>query len=97
MNDSQPPRLWFRAKVYGYGWYPDTWQGWSIVLLYVFLVVVSAWDILGGTDTGAPAVKAFVVRTVFLTIFLVYISYIKGEKPRWRWGKDDTHHADPTI
>ena len=28
-------QLWFKAKTYGYGWYPVTWQGWLVILIYV--------------------------------------------------------------
>lgn len=97
MSVKHPPRLWFKAKIYGYGWYPATWQGWGVILLYVLLVFLSAWNILNGTDVGASAVKQFILQTIFLTFFLVYISYTKGEKPRWRWGESDTDHEHPSI
>jgi len=33
---------WFKAKQAGWGWYPHSWQGWSISFLYVLLL---AWSL----------------------------------------------------
>ena len=27
----QTTKYWFKAKTYGYGWTPATWQGWGII------------------------------------------------------------------
>ena len=32
-------RPWFGPKRIGWGYRPQTWQGWSLVLLFVVLVV----------------------------------------------------------
>ena len=24
-----PQKLWFKAKLYGWGWYPCSWEGWG--------------------------------------------------------------------
>jgi hypothetical protein len=72
-------KLWFRAKNYGYGWRPITWQGWSVVGIYIVFVI--------GLGTFlSPGFEYF--GLVFLaTIVLIWISAKKGEKARWRWGK----------
>ncbi|HYC83050.1 MAG TPA: hypothetical protein VEB60_00680, partial [Candidatus Paceibacterota bacterium] len=36
-----PQRLWFKRKLYGWGWTPVTWQGWLAVLAYAGLVISS--------------------------------------------------------
>ena len=73
--------IWFPAKRYGWGWgFPVTWQGWVVFLGYIILV-------LGGTQLVLPArPTAFGGLVVILTIGLIAICWIKGEKPRWRWG-----------
>lgn len=68
-------RLWFRAKYYGWGWYPVTWEGWVVLLTYILYVV----------DRSAESKKLFEI--FFATILLIIICYLTGEKPRWRWGK----------
>jgi hypothetical protein len=89
---SPEKKLWFKAKTYGYGWYPATWQGWGVMVLYVLGAIVAASDILTGMDGGLPAVKRFVLIFLALTLFLLYIAYTHGEKPRWQWGPSDKDH-----
>jgi len=31
--------LWFKAKQYGWGWYPARWQGWLIVIGFIIFKV----------------------------------------------------------
>ena len=81
-------KLWFKAKRYGSGWYPATWEGWLVTLLYVVLMVTVAAAV---DETAQPrnATVAVVVMTwIVLTAALLVICYATGEKPRWRWGKD---------
>jgi len=81
MGSAAPPKYWFHAKRYGWGWgLPARWQGW--VTLVVWLAV---------TLTGAPFlalrnVTASVVFIVAMTAVLIAICWAKGEPPRWRWG-----------
>ena len=73
--------LWFKAKRYGWGWYPVTWQGWVTVLAFIVLALGNALTIEEG-ETPSPL---FFVRIVILVTGLILICYKKGEKPRWRW------------
>lgn len=72
-------KLWFKAKRYGWGWFPSTWQGWVIVLVYI-LIVFGATKLL-------PNVLYLEIVIAVSTILLLLICYKTGEKPRWRWGK----------
>jgi hypothetical protein len=77
------PQYWFRAKRYGWGWgLPTTWQGWAVLGGYG--VVVLAPLALGG-ETGA---KLSLAAVAVATPALLWVSYRKGEPPRWRWGSD---------
>ncbi|MBV9362054.1 MAG: hypothetical protein JO292_11760 [Betaproteobacteria bacterium] len=72
---------WFRAKRYGWGWgLPLTWQGW--VVLAVFLGFLGAGILLLPTNAFI-----FFGYVGLLSGVLVVICWIKGEPPRWRWGK----------
>jgi hypothetical protein len=79
-----PPRYWFPAKRYGWGWGPPaTWQGW--VVLGVWLAAQLAAVVL-----LAPEDKTeFFAVTAVLVLALVGVCLAKGEPPRWRWGDDD--------
>ena len=76
-------KLWFKAKRYGYGWYPVTWQGWLIISMYMFAVIKGTWNI---EESGYlnNNLLTLVLRIVLPTIFLLVICFLKGEKPRWR-------------
>ena len=74
-------KIWFPAKTHGWGWGPpNCWQGW--VVLVVWFVVLTA-----GTPLAARSPILFVGHTLFLSAILILICWLKGEKPRWRWGK----------
>ncbi len=81
--------IWFKAKTYGYGWYPATWQGWLIILLWVALLSLNAWRLMSMNPLPVENTIEFVAETLVMTAVLIYISYKTGEPPRWRWGKDD--------
>ena len=81
-------KLWFRRKTYGYGWTPNTWQGWCITGLYIFALVSFCINIRTASDGDGNLLVNFVFPFLILTIFYIIICVLKGEKPRWRWGKD---------
>ncbi len=78
---------WFRAKKYGYGWTPASWQGWFVLALYIFLSVHAFIVIDAHNHSGSDTLINFVPRLVVYTLILLLITYTTGEKPRWRWGK----------
>ncbi|MBP9732303.1 MAG: hypothetical protein KBD29_02490 [Candidatus Magasanikbacteria bacterium] len=81
-------KLWFKRKIYGWGWYPATWEGWVVILVYMGAVFAFAATI----DEQSPPrelVFTFFLPITFLTIALLRICYATGEKPRWQWGNKD--------
>ncbi|PVX76365.1 hypothetical protein [Paraburkholderia unamae] len=75
---------WFRAKRYGWGWgLLLTWQGWVTLAAYVVLVCLVA---VFFEPHAHPFV--FAALLVVLTLALTAVCWLKGEPPRWRWGKD---------
>lgn len=75
-------KLWFRAKLYGWGWYPCSWEGWLVTLAFIVLIGLSAARLVNG-----GSVTFYLVSLLILTAVLIAICYKTGEKPRWRWGK----------
>jgi hypothetical protein len=72
-------KLWFKAKRYGWGWYPCSLQGWLVILLWAVLFFFSM------NTFDHEWLKNLIVIFVF-TAILLWICYKKGEKPCWRWG-----------
>jgi hypothetical protein len=87
-------KLWFKAKRYGWGWTPVTWQGWVAVLVYV-AILIRFGTIL---DAREHSVSDFLMNFVFYagipTLLLIWLCYEKGEKPHWSWGEDNTKHHE---
>lgn len=78
---------WFKRKLYGFGWYPATWQGWLVMAAYVYTVVKVFLLIDKGSHSVSDTLEGFVFPFVFLTVALLFVCYKKGEKPKWQWGK----------
>ncbi len=77
-------RYWFRAKRYGWGWTPLTWQGWAALAAFVALLVADAL-----VFPPRQALAAYIACVVGLTVLFLAVCWLKGEPPRWRWGNDD--------
>jgi hypothetical protein len=74
-------KVWFPAKRYGWGWGPPTcWQGWVVFAVWAALLC-------GGALLLMPNTALFVLYAAILAIALIIVCLLKGEKPRWRWGK----------
>lgn len=79
-------KLWFKAKNYGWGWYPVSWEGWLVTTLYIILIILFSLTI----DKNSPdkeIIFTYFLPFVFLTATFIRIAYKKGERPRWRWGE----------
>ncbi|HEX7816468.1 hypothetical protein [Dyella sp.] len=77
------PRYWFPAKSYGLGWgLPRVWQGWTTLVAYVVVIAVLAHQ-YPPHEVG----NRFWLVTGLPTLALVLVCLIKGEPPRWRWGR----------
>ena len=73
-------KIWFRRKLYGWGWTPCTWEGWLVILVWVIFFATAM------TNMDHEIFKNLLF--IFLSVlFLIWICYKKGEKPRWQWGK----------
>ncbi len=77
--ENKNKKIWFRKKLYGWGWTPCTWQGWLVILIwavfFTFAMLMMDHEWLKN------------LLFIFLsTFFLIYICYKKGERPRWQWG-----------
>ena len=77
-------KYWFPAKTYGWGWgLPSSWQGWLVMAAFVALLLAGSFVFPPGAALGS-----YLAYTVVLCGLLVWVCWLKGEPPRWRWGKD---------
>lgn len=87
METEKSQKLWFKAKQYGWGWYPATWQGWAVLAMYIFAVFSNFIFINNHAHSVSDVFIPFLAHTYILTVFLIIICYKTGEEPRWRWGE----------
>ena len=81
--DANEKRIWFPAKKYGWGWGPPCcWQGWMVFAIWLTLLGA------GGIFLAPRNIGLFVAYAIVLSGALIFIVAAKGEKPRWRWGRD---------
>ena len=62
---------------------PSSWQGW--VVLAAFAALAAAGFFVFPANERPGALFAYFTA---LTAVLIWICWLKGEPPRWRWGDD---------
>ncbi len=80
-----PKGYWFKRKLYGWGWTPVRVEGWITIILYIAGVIYFAVKADNITPNTLPS-REYIVPIIVLTIILLFICYVKGEKPKWQWG-----------
>ncbi len=78
--------IWFKRKIYGWGWTPSTWQGWLVTFIYSVLVIFLAFGI-DDNPSSQNTMYSYFIPMILLTAVFIYIAYRTGEKPKWQWGK----------
>lgn len=93
---AEEKNYWFKRKRYGYGWVPSTWQGTLACLMYVLILVLSAFIFLRGApeDEFTTEIGLYYIIVMTSTALLLIICNKKGPKPRWRWGQKESDSPD---
>jgi len=69
-------QYWFRRKRYGYGWTPNTWEGWLATAMFIVLITAFSVTLQGST------LSEFIFTLLFLlvvTMMFIMVIYEKGE------------------
>lgn len=81
-----PEGYWFKRKLYGYGWTPATWQGWTV--MGVYLLFVFTLTLVVAPQLPESELLEVVLLPVFgATAVLLAITWKTGESLKWQWGK----------
>lgn len=90
--EDNPKRYWFKRKLYGWGWVPVKWQGWVIILAFIGILLLNgiyfASKVSPNGDPTTLDLSLFFGVIVVLIIFIFWICYKKGERPKWSWGRN---------
>ncbi len=79
-------KKWFKRKLYGYGWYPVSWQGWLSLLIFIGF---NYWNFMRANlqHSWSDFLMNFIPPFIVTLVILIYLAIVKGEKARWQWGK----------
>lgn len=83
-------KLWFKAKRYGWGWTPSSWEGWVAIIVYAVLLTHVIRHIIVLSETGkfeGVTSLIYIGRILLLTAAIILVCYLRGEKPGWHWGE----------
>ena len=90
MKDN-PKGLWFKMRLYGWGWVPVKWQGGVVVLGFIGILLLNGFYFASNVSIdGNPFTQALTIffGVIIISIALLFwICYKKGEKPKWSWGR----------
>jgi len=75
---------WFKAKKYGLGWTPSSWQGWSILFVYCLLVVLLFMDSDQDSHSASDTLINFIPSVLVLTLILILVSSLTGRKKKYK-------------
>lgn len=85
-----PQGYWFKRKLYGWGWTPARWEGWTVLAVAVLYILwaVKGFINIAKNSTAIPngEIFIFVCKIIIAFVFIIAMCYWKGEKPRWQWG-----------
>ena len=71
--------IWFKAKKWGFGWRPVSWQGWAITIVYILGLVHFAIS-ANSQHSMSDFLINFGFDFIILTIPLLIICYLRGER-----------------
>ena len=76
-------KVWFKARMFGLGWYPSSKEGWAIMFISVLIIILSGWIINQLNLSIRNKIIYLILIILLVCIILSYISYKRGEKPFW--------------
>jgi hypothetical protein len=82
-----PEKLWFTIKGFGWGWKPETWQGWTVTLIATIMLVFGAMINFSQTHSGSDFLINYIPFLGIVVAVLISICFKTGEAPKWKWGK----------
>ncbi len=87
-------KIWFKRKLYGWGWTFGTWESYAVFVAYVFFLIYIFRTVDLSSHSGSDTLIGFTIPFLLTTILLLLICWWKGEKPRWQWAKRIEDSAD---
>lgn len=84
-----PQGYWFKRKLYGWGWVPVRWQGWTVIAVPIIYIMWMAKNFALRAESGLMSENEpwiFLIKIIISMVVIIGFCYWKGESPRWQWG-----------
>lgn len=78
-------KLWFKARWFGWGWYPATWEGFAVLGAWLTVMLFIFRHIDRESHSASDTLIGFVLPLFLSILVLIAICWKTGERPRWRW------------
>jgi hypothetical protein len=79
-------KRWFKNKEYGYGWAPNSREGWLVLLIFVIFLIVQIFDLTQKLEAGMNfmlSAAIYIFNFVLALTVLLTIIILTGEKLKW--------------
>jgi hypothetical protein len=92
-GNATEPKLWFKARSFGWGWTPCSIEGWLVTIAGLAVLVggdlaAVAW-INVALDHAGIGFAAVIGWNALIVALLIWICWKTGERPSWRWRSPD--------
>ncbi len=87
---------WFQSDHFLWGWYPVSWEGWTVLSLYIGLLLYSSWVLLPHNRLEYVEPSRFLLWLDLLAICflsLLIIVWATGGRPSKNNQEDDEKHT----
>lgn len=87
---------WYKRRRYGWGWVPVAWQGWATLAGCLGGILIAAVVLLDDEprNTWTGNSWEFLGVAAILVLLILLSCYVRGPKPKWRWGKKPSDNPD---
>jgi len=91
---NNPKKLWFKRKIFGWGWVPVRAEGMIVVLIYTISLFAIFLSVDRKSHSVSDTLYGIFLPFIAVTVLLILICFWKGERPHWQWGLADEHRPD---
>jgi len=83
---NNPEHYWFRRKIWGWGWVPATWEGWTTLAVFIAVLIAMVTSFARTTNPSDAEMWYFAGKVFLWAAVLLIVCYVTGEPPRLQWG-----------
>ena len=73
-------KLWFKARPFGWGWYPSSWEGFGVIA--IFGLWIYALFLFAHPEVHPGG---WIIGLLGSIPVLTFVTWKTGERPSWRW------------